>query len=385
MTNIAWALFFVFFPAVILYACQKSTVLDKIGPAVLCYATGIFIGNIGVLPASAAGVQNIFLNYTVPIALPLLFFSLDIRKWSKVAGKSFLSFGSGTVAVLLSATVAFLVFRHYVGPESWKVAGMLIGCYTGGSPNLAAIGTALQVEPSLYVAVNVADVIVPPLYLLLSMTFLQRILLVFLPPFKSDDAGGEGSEHGIMDFTSYVGIFERRRMLPLLLALLLSIVIFGVGGGLSLAVPKDVSMVVAILSIATLGVLCSFIPAVRRIEMSFQLGQYIILIFCLAVSSMADISKMIETAPVLMGFVFIAVFLAAAIHVLFAAVFKIDADTMIITSIAAIFSPPFVPMVAAALKNRLVLFTGIITGIVGWVIGTYLGISYAYILKNLFM
>ena len=293
MTNIAWALFFVFFPAVILYACQKSTVLDKIGPAVLCYATGIFIGNIGVLPASAAGVQNIFLNYTVPIALPLLFFSLDIRKWSKVAGKSFLSFGSGTVAVLLSATVAFLVFRHYVGPESWKVAGMLIGCYTGGSPNLAAIGTALQVEPSLYVAVNVADVIVPPIYLLLSLTVLQRILLLFLPPFKSTNLGVGADAQGTADFTSYVGIFERRRMLPLLLALLLSIVIFGVGGGLSLAVPKDVSMVVAILSIATLGVLCSFIPAVRRIEMSFQLGQYIILIFCLAVSSMADISKMI--------------------------------------------------------------------------------------------
>jgi len=385
MTNIAWALFFVLFPAVILYACQKSTVLDKIGSAVLCYATGIFIGNIGVLPASAAGVQNIFLNYSVPIALPLLFFSLDIRKWSRVAGKSFLSFGFGTVAVLLSATVAFLVFRHYVGPESWKVAGMLIGCYTGGSPNLAAIGTALQVEPSLYVAVNVADVIVPPIYLLLSMTVLQRILLLFLPPFKSTNLGVGADAQGTADFTSYVGIFKKRRVLPLLLALLLSIVIFGVGGGISLAVPKDVSMVAAILSIATLGVLCSFIPTVRRIEMSFQLGQYIILIFCLAVSSMADISKMIETAPVLMGFVFIAVFLAAAIHALFAAVFKIDADTMIITSIAAIFSPPFVPMVAAALKNRLVLFTGIITGIAGWVIGTYLGISYAYILKNLFM
>lgn len=385
MTNIAWALFFVLFPAVILYACHKSTILDKIGPAVLCYATGILIGNIGVLPASAAGVQNVFLNYTVPIALPLLFFSLDIRKWSKVAGRSFLSLGFGIIAVLVSATVAFLVFRQWVGPESWKVAGMLIGCYTGGSPNLAAIGTALQVEPSLYVAVNVADVIVPPIYLLLSMTVLQRILLLFLPPFKSMNLSEGADAQGVADFTSYVGIFEKRRMLPLLLALLLSLVIFGAGGGLSLAVPKDISMVVAILSIATLGVLCSFIPAVRRIEMSFQLGQYIILIFCLAVSSLADISKMIETAPVMMGFVFIAVFLAATIHVLLAAVFKIDADTMIITSIAAIFSPPFVPMVAAALRNRLVLFTGIITGIVGWVIGTYLGISYAYILKNLFM
>ncbi len=385
MTNIAWALFFVLFPAVILYVCHKSAVMDKIGAAVLCYATGILIGNIGVIPASAAGVQSAFLNYTVPIALPLLFFSLDIKKWSKVAGKSFLSLGFGILAVLISATVAFLVFRTWVGPESWKVAGMLIGCYTGGSPNLAAIGTALQVEPSVYIAVNVADVIVPPIYLLLSMTVLQRILLHVLPPFKRPNTGEGTGEQGMADFTSYVGIFERRRIIPLMCAFLLSIIIFGVGGGLSLAAPKDISMVVAVLAIATLGVLCSFIPAVRRIEMSFQLGQYVILIFCLAVSSLADISKMIESAPVMMGFVFIAVFLAASIHVLLSAVFRIDADTMIITSIAAIFSPPFVPMVASALKNRLVLFTGIITGIVGWVIGTYLGISYAYVLKYLFM
>jgi uncharacterized membrane protein len=42
-----------------------------------------------------------------------------------------------------------------------------------------------------------------------------------------------------------------------------------------------------------------------------------------------------------------------------------------------------VPVVATALKNKDVILSGIITGIVGLAIGNYLGISYAYLLKNL--
>ncbi len=114
--------------------------------------------------------------------------------------------------------------------------------------------------------------------------------------------------------------------------------------------------------------------------MTFQLGQYIILIFCLVVSSMADLSKLLSTAPAMIGYVSIAVFLGFIIHVALAAIFKIDADTVIITSVAGVFSPPFVPMIAAALRNKEVVVTGVITGIIGWVIATYLGIGVAYVL-----
>jgi len=120
------------------------------------------------------------------------------------------------------------------------------------------------------------------------------------------------------------------------------------------------------------------------VEKSFQLGQYFVLIFSLALSSMADIGKLLSTAPALLALVGSIIFLAVLFHVLLAAIFRIDADTMIITSIAGVFSPPFVPMVAAALKNREMIMTGIITGIIGWAIGTYLGIGFAYLLHALF-
>jgi uncharacterized membrane protein len=61
----------------------------------------------------------------------------------------------------------------------------------------------------------------------------------------------------------------------------------------------------------------------------------------------------------------------------------VDADTHLITTTSFIFSPPFVPVVAASLKNREVIVSGMITGITGWVAGNYLGLALAYALRAL--
>ena len=392
--TILWALFFLLFPALVLYLCRRFALLNQIGAIVICYAVGLILGNLrllpfgpllghlGLLPQAVPGVQNAFINYTVPIALPLLFFSLNAKAWFKLAGVSLFAFLLEAIAVLVAATASFFVLRRIIGPETWKAVGMLIGCYTGGTINLAAIGTALRVDKNLFVAVNVSDMVISAVYLLLAITVLQRILLLVLPPFKSRNGAAADAE--AQDFTSYDGILDRRRLPGLAAALGLAVLVFAVGGGASLLFPQEFSTVAAILIISTLGIALSFIPAVRRIEKSFQLGNYFILIFSLAVSSLADIGKLLSTAPGALALVGAMIFLCVLVHVILAAVFRIDADTVITTSIAGILSPPFVPMVATALKNREMIMTGVITGIIGWVIGTYLGISYGYLLRAIF-
>jgi len=81
-------------------------------------------------------------------------------------------------------------------------------------------------------------------------------------------------------------------------------------------------------------------------------------------------------------YVAVLLILVSGIHLLFSALFHIDVDTHIITSTAFIFSPPFVPVVAAALRNKEIIVSGILTGVTGWVIGNYLGVALAYALKG---
>jgi len=108
---------------------------------------------------------------------------------------------------------------------------------------------------------------------------------------------------------------------------------------------------------------------------------YLILIFCLVVASMADVSQLANISFSLFWYVGLAMFGSHILHAFIAKFFKIDADTVIISGSALICSPPFVPVVAGALKNKEVILSGLIIGIAGYAIGNYLGVFMAYLLK----
>jgi uncharacterized membrane protein len=45
-------------------------------------------------------------------------------------------------------------------------------------------------------------------------------------------------------------------------------------------------------------------------------------------------------------------------------------------------SPPFVPAVASALKNREIILPGLIIGLVGYAVGNYLGVLMGLLIKS---
>ena len=140
-------------------------------------------------------------------------------------------------------------------------------------------------------------------------------------------------------------------------------------------------MIILILGLTTLAVGASFIPQVRTWVKSYDAGMYLVLIFSLVVSSMVDIAT-IDIKAGLYMFLYISfiIFLSLGLQLLLGKLLKIDADTTIITSVAMINSPLFVPMIADAMKNRKIILTGITVGIIGYAVGNYLGVLLAHIL-----
>ena len=164
-------------------------------------------------------------------------------------------------------------------------------------------------------------------------------------------------------------------------ALLLALVIVAIGGSSLLILPETAALPTAILSITTLGIVASMFKAVRRLRNSFQMGHYLILSFSLAVSSMADIRELSVEAPLVFAYVASLLVIVSLIHLALSRLLRVDRDTHIITATSFIFSPPFVPIVAAALGNRKVVVSGILIGVTGWIIGNYLGFGIAYLLR----
>ncbi len=385
MGVIILCIFFLAFPAAVIYASGRWPAVDKIGAGIICYGTGIALSVAGLVPEGSKPLQEAMMSVTVPLSIPLMLFSMDLRRWSRLAGKTVISLAGMITAVLAASTAAFYIFRDRI-PEAWKIAGMAVGVYTGGTPNLNAIGLALQAPGHLIVLANTSDMIVCIPWFFFILSFAQRTLGTFLVPFRASETVGDnaGSAYEeVSDINDYRGIFTAPVFIPLMKAIALALLIFAAGGGLYALAPKEYNMAVLMISITTLGIVASFIPKVRAIEKTFQAGQYIILVFCLVVGSLADIHHLVTAAPSILLFMAFVVYGSWLLHLGVCKIFRIDVDTAIITSVAAIFSPPFVPVVASALRNREIILSGLTAGIIGYAAGNYLGISLAYFLRAL--
>jgi uncharacterized membrane protein len=315
-------------------------------------------------------------------------FSLNIKRWLKYARKGFLSVALALVSGVVMVTAGFFIWKNSF-PDTWKLAGMFEGIYTGGTPNFAALKLILNVDSDRFVVLNTYDMIVGAGLVLFFITVAPRIFRYFLPKFVekngiSSDANEITKETERLD--DFSGMLTKKTFLPLLKALGVSVLIAAIGGGLSLTVPQEYLQyknAVAVLTITTLGILASLIKSINRIEKTFQLGMYLILVFSLTIASSSNLATLISRGMLdLILFITWCYFGSLLLHIILAKIFRIDADNFLITSAAFIFSPPFVPLVANALKNKDVIVTGITGGVIGYMLGNYFGTTLAYFLKG---
>lgn len=384
-------LIFTMSPAAVLWLCRRYSWLDKIGPVVLLYFLGAFIGNIGLtgralFPEEMPIAQEILNSIMVPLAIPLMLFSSAFKK--NDTRSQFLSMLSGLLSVIITVAIGHILFgKNIQNPADphfgARLGGMLVGAYTGGTVNMASIQKMLKVPEETFVLANTFDMIVCFGYLMFLVTigirFFRWALKSKKEKFTEEDRKLLEEEMQRRKENPYKGLFTQKGIKSGLSAIMVTILIFGVSfiaaNLLNKAFSDDIFMMVFILMLTTLGIAGSFIRPVRELKYSFDIGMYFIYVFSIVVASMADLTKIDFAGSInILGLIIFIIFGSLLLHFLFAKIFKIDADTMIITSVTYINSPPFVPMIAAAMKNRNVLIPGLTIGIFGYAIGNYLGL-----------
>jgi len=369
-------------PALILFLCRKVPFANKLGSVVIAYIVGLIMGNSGILPEDAASIQSLLTSVTIPLAIPLLLFSANVKGWFTMAGKTMLSMVIALISVMVVVALGYLLFLNQGMEDLWKVGGMLVGVYSGGTPNLASLKMMLDVSPDTYIITHTYDMALSTLYLFFLIVLGRRFFGLFLPAYPQGNGVSERSEgYASQGGNPYQGLFHPSQWRYLGKGLLATVAIVAVGGGVSLLVPENGQAPIAILLITSLGIGGSFVPALYKLPRTFDLGMYFILVFSVVVASMADISQFSGSAPGLFKYISFVVFGTLLLHALFARLFKIDADTLMISSAALICSPPFVPVVAGALKNRQIILSGLTVGIIGYAAGNYLGYLMAQILQ----
>lgn len=393
---IIYALIFIFMPALVLRLCRKVSFLGKIGPILVLYIIGVILGQIPGLNTEATfKLKDTVTTLMIPLALPMMLFGCQFNfKDMKGVGKSLVA---GLIAVIVATVLGYIIFGSRIedGP---KVAGLLVGCETGGTINMAALKQALDFPSERYVLLNSFDMLVCFFYFVFLLSFGIKLFRKVLPHNAAiEDGGAEGLENSaVLEKSQYKGLWTPsgiRQLFKILLTVICCIVLAAlavilVGIILTLGDGNPVTlktiaasfsagwfMPVFILSLTTFAIGASFMEPVRKMNYSYDVGLYLIYIFSLAVASMADVTKL-NFGQELYTFLFLVciIFGSLLLQFLLSVVLKIEADMMIVTSVSLINSPPFVPMMTTAMRNRKVLVPGITVGIIGFAVGNYLGV-----------
>lgn len=378
MALVLQILLIIFGPAVFIYLLKGKKIGKVLSPVVMCYVIGISVATFGLFEVNEELSMTIS-KVTVLLAIPLLLFSADIVAWFKHAKSTVLSFVFAIVAALISCLVFSLIFAGKIDGV-WNYAAMLTGVYTGGTANLQAVGIAIEAPPDFVTGINTVEMLVGGIYLLFLTSVAPLVFGKILPKYKESE-GEMMAEESPFSWSSWK---------QMLVAFLLSIVVAGLSVGIvSLIVeltPKDDSLAdfsaILILILTTISVLFSFRKNIRALSGSFEAGDYLIMMFCVAVGMMSDLGEIWDKSLYLLLFTAATWLATVLIHLLLSWMAKIDRDTTIITSTAALYGPPFVGQIAAVLGNRKIVFAGIATGLFGYAIGNYLGVGVFYLLQN---
>lgn len=370
-------LFYLLAPAGVLWTTRKFDLLRRLGPVLTLYILGVVVANIGIFPSEPEAHRS-FLDFQesvseilVPLALPMMLFGCNFKRFS--VGKSLSAFIVGVVSVAAIVVASYLMFAEELGAESPKMAAALAGQYTGGAANLAAVKQMVGLSTENFVMLSTCNLIVSFFYLMFLMgggVAIARKIVGRNDHIDQEVVVDKSDDNPYRDFA------KRSSVVQLLKVFVASVVIMGVSVvvGTVAGGESGISMVALILTITTLSLLMTASKQVRSWDKSYDAGMYLIYVFCLVMATMADLSSinweqslfvLMFQAVIIFGSLFITVFAARPL--------RIDADTAVITSNTLINSPVCVPMIAATMKNRDVVVVGITNGLAGYAVGNYLG------------
>ncbi len=374
------ALLMVMFMVVALgFYLQKFKWVKPLGPALTVIIIGIILSNLKIVPVSDP-TYDALTTYCVPLSVSICLLSLDLKQMRKLTKEPIIALASAIFSVCITAFVFGLVFADKV-PEGWKVAGMFVGTYTGGSSNLTAIAVGLDAAKETIAAANAADYVVgiPSLILYFAMPaiYASSKLLKKLWPYHCTEAelvGGDEEEElmaakewSIQEIAWLLGI----GFLIVWVSTTIAGMVFGEG----------FRSAGRILLITTFSIIAAQIPFVQKLRGNFDLGLYVALLFLVTIGFAVDLKQFFGSTFYITLFCFCVIAVSTLLHLLITRLFKVKFEYILLSIVGCISDGPTAALVASSAKWKSIINIGLLMGVLAGALGNYVGISVAYAIK----
>ena len=95
-----------------IYAEQTWKWASKVSGAIVALIGALVLTNLGIIPTNCVWFDDIVWGYVVPMAIPMLLLSCDIRKIGREAGKILVIFMIGAIGTSVGAILGFKVLGN---------------------------------------------------------------------------------------------------------------------------------------------------------------------------------------------------------------------------------------------------------------------------------
>lgn len=364
------------------FLLQKVKYVKTLGPVLTVIILGIILSNLRVVPASHE-LYGVISTYCVPVSICLYLLNLDLKKMKILLGRdTIIAFCSMMVCVCLVATVTGLFFARHID-EGWKIAGMFVGTYTGGSSQLTAIGMGLEASSNTLAMANAADYVIgmPTLIFFFTAPVIMKTSKAFnrfWPHHMTEEALlGDGSHEGMMDRKEW-SIKDIGYMLAI------AFVVVAVSTKLSeMLFSESMRSPMRIILITTLTIIVAQIPAVQKLKGNLDLGLLFSMIFLATIGFAVNIAYFIGSALMTTLFCLCVIAGSTILHFFITKLFKVKYEFVLLSIVAGIADGTTSAMVASGAQWKTLIQVGMIMGVLAGALGNYVGIAIAFLVKGL--
>ena len=316
-----------------------------------------------------------FKSNLLPAMIFLMLLQADVRKILKLGKKILMSFFIASFSISLGFIIMFALFHNFFEEGSWKAFGALSGSWMGGTGNMVAIQSALELPDTAMGYVLLIDSIDYAIWVM---------ILLALVPFASKFNSWVGADGSILD-TLTTTLEDREEKEPinfpsLFMLLGLALIVSVISQALAQYMPTTsfLTKTTWIVIFATITGITIGMTPISRHDSASPLANIILYLIVALIASRANFAELTE-APIyiLAGFMIIAIH--GIIMVIFAKLFKLDLFTLGVASLANIGGIASAPILAGAYHKALIPI-GVLMAMMGYIIGTFMGLGVAKIL-----
>ena len=340
----------------------------------LCLLGGALLCTFNILPSQSAAYDPIW-EFIAPLAIPMLLFNANLGQIAKRSGRMVGIFLLAAVGVAGGVILASVLLQNHI-PELHSVAAVITGSQTGGAVNVAAMRDVFDISSTMFAVTYIADNIafVFTTFVMLSLpgiAFIRKRYRCLYPLDQAEIA--ERESEGENGFT----VFNLIMCFAVAFVILFVSVLFTdfVNGTSDPFIVKQLfGQKYLILTLITVGLATAFPQWMGKLSGGYEVGMLLLNFFFIASTIEADMKEMFAQGPWLFIFCAITFFVQLVLLLGGGKIFKFNIEEIVICSNASLGGPSTAAAVAGAKGWKELITPAILIGVLGYIIGNYLGI-----------